>query len=88
MRAPAVHGWDVEGGYADYCLVDEAFAYALPDGLDDEKIAPLLCAGIIGYRSLRDADVPPGGSLGIYGFGAARTSPRSSRCARGCGCTC
>lgn len=68
---PRFTGWDVEGGYADYCLVDEAFAYALPDGLDDEKIAPLLCAGIIGYRSLRAADVPPGGSLGIYGFGGS-----------------
>lgn len=68
---PVFTGWDVDGGYADHCLVDEAFAYALPEELDDEHAAPLLCAGIIGYRSLRAAAVPPGGSLGIYGFGAS-----------------
>ena len=59
--APTFTGWDVDGGYADFCLVDERFAYALPDGLDDEQAAPLLCAGIIGYRALRTAAVPPGG---------------------------
>jgi propanol-preferring alcohol dehydrogenase len=64
-------GWDVDGGYADTCLVDERFAYRLPDTLDDEQAAPLLCAGIIGYRALRCADVPPGGRLGIYGFGGS-----------------
>jgi propanol-preferring alcohol dehydrogenase len=69
--APTFTGWDVDGGYADYCLVDERFAYELPDGLEDEQAAPLLCAGIIGYRSLRAAAVPPGGSLGIYGFGGS-----------------
>jgi alcohol dehydrogenase, propanol-preferring len=68
---PTFTGWDVDGGYAPYCLVDEAFAYALPDGLDDEQAAPLLCAGIIGYRALRAAAVPPGGRLGIYGFGGS-----------------
>jgi propanol-preferring alcohol dehydrogenase len=64
-------GWDIDGGYADACLVAESFAYRLPGGLDDEHAAPLLCAGIIGYRALRCAAVPPGGSLGIYGFGGS-----------------
>ena len=69
--APTFTGWDVDGGYAEYCLVDERFAYVLPEGLDDEQAAPLLCAGIIGYRALRTAGVPPGGRLGIYGFGGS-----------------
>jgi propanol-preferring alcohol dehydrogenase len=69
--APVFTGWDVDGGYADACLVDESFAYPLPDELDDEQAAPLLCAGIIGYRALRCADVPPGGRLGVYGFGGS-----------------
>jgi propanol-preferring alcohol dehydrogenase len=68
---PTFTGWDVHGGYADACLVDEAFAYSIPDRLDDEAAAPLLCAGIIGYRSLLRAAVPPGGRLGIYGFGGS-----------------
>jgi propanol-preferring alcohol dehydrogenase len=69
--APQFTGWDLDGGYADYCLVDEAFAYALPAELDDEQAAPLLCAGIIGYRALQCAEVPAGGVLGIYGFGGS-----------------
>ncbi len=69
--APVFTGWDVDGGYADACLVDERFAHPLPDGVDDEQAAPLLCAGIIGYRALRCADVPPGGRLGVYGFGGS-----------------
>ena len=68
---PKFTGWDRDGGYADYCLVDEAFAYVLPEALPDEQAAPLLCAGIIGYRALRCAAVPPGGRLGIYGFGGS-----------------
>jgi propanol-preferring alcohol dehydrogenase len=68
---PRFTGWDVDGGYADQCVAEEAFAYALPDGLDDEQASPLLCAGIIGYRALRTANVPPGGRLGIYGFGGS-----------------
>jgi propanol-preferring alcohol dehydrogenase len=68
---PAFTGWDLEGGYADACLVDERFAYRLPDGVADEVAAPLLCAGIIGYRALRCAGVRPGGRLGIYGFGGS-----------------
>ena len=69
--SPTFTGWDVDGGYADYCLVDAAFAYVLPDDLEDDQAAPLLCAGIIGYRALRLAAVPPGGRLGIYGFGGS-----------------
>ena len=68
---PLFTGWDVDGGYADACLVDEGFAYRLPEGVSDEQAAPLLCAGIIGYRALLCAAVPPGGRLGIYGFGGS-----------------
>jgi propanol-preferring alcohol dehydrogenase len=68
---PRFTGWDIDGGYADACLVDERFAYALPGSLTDEQAAPLLCAGIIGYRALRCAQVPPAGRLGIYGFGGS-----------------
>jgi len=70
-RAPRFTGWDVDGGYAEYCLVEEGYAYRLPDGLADEQAAPLLCAGIIGYRALTRADPPPGGALGLYGFGGS-----------------
>lgn len=64
-------GWDVDGGYAEYATVPAAFAYRIPDSFDDRHAAPLLCAGIIGYRSLLRARLPPGGRLGIYGFGAS-----------------
>lgn len=69
--APAFTGWDADGGYAEYAVVPEDYAYRLPDAFDDERAAPLLCAGIIGYRALRRAELPPGGRLGIYGFGAS-----------------
>jgi propanol-preferring alcohol dehydrogenase len=68
---PRFTGWDVDGGYADYAVVDEAFAYALPEDFGDVEVAPLLCAGIIGYRALRRANLPDGGRLGIYGFGGS-----------------
>ncbi len=68
---PRFTGWHADGGYAEYAVVDEAFAYAIPEAFDDEHAAPLLCAGIIGYRALRRAQLPPGGRLGIYGFGAS-----------------
>ena len=68
---PRFTGWDVDGGYADACLADEAYVYRLPESVDDEHAAPLLCAGIIGYRALRRAEVPAGGRLGIYGFGGS-----------------
>jgi propanol-preferring alcohol dehydrogenase len=64
-------GWDADGGYAEHAVVPEAFAYRLPDALDDATVAPLLCAGIVGYRALLRAELPPGGRLGIYGFGAS-----------------
>ena len=64
-------GWDHDGGYADAVVVNEGYAYRLPEGLSDEQAAPLLCAGIIGYRALRATELPPGGRLGIYGFGAS-----------------
>ncbi len=69
--SPVFTGWDVNGGYAQRCVADADFVYRLPDGLDDRAAAPLLCAGIIGYRALRLAEVPPGGRLGIYGFGGS-----------------
>ena len=69
--APRFTGWDDDGGYAELTLAPEAFAYRLPDEFDDEHAAPLLCAGIIGYRALKRAELPPGGRLGIYGFGAS-----------------
>ena len=64
-------GWHADGGFADYAVVPEAFAYPLPGALGDAEVAPLLCAGIIGYRALRLSAVPPGGTLGIYGFGSS-----------------
>ena len=68
---PRFTGWDEDGGYAEFAVVEAQFAYRLPDGFDDEHAAPLLCAGIVGYRALRRAALPPGGRLGIYGFGAS-----------------
>ncbi|HYL51773.1 MAG TPA: zinc-dependent alcohol dehydrogenase family protein [Acidimicrobiia bacterium] len=68
---PRFTGWDDDGGYAEYAVVDESFAYALPDGFPDVQAAPLLCSGIIGYRALRRSGLRPGGRLGIYGFGAS-----------------
>src|SRR5437588_85147 len=64
-------GWDADGGYAEYLTVPAPYAYHLHDGYPDDEVAPLLCAGIIGYRALRRANLPPGGRLGIYGFGAS-----------------
>jgi propanol-preferring alcohol dehydrogenase len=64
-------GYHVDGGYAQYLVVPEAFAYPLPEAFSDEEAAPLLCAGIIGYRALRLSGAEPGGRLGLYGFGAS-----------------
>ncbi len=64
-------GWDADGGYAEFATVPAAFAHHLPSGYSDSELAPLLCAGIIGYRSLLRADLPAGGRLGIYGFGGS-----------------
>jgi propanol-preferring alcohol dehydrogenase len=65
------NGFDVDGGYAEYTVVHEDFAYPIPDGFSDEQAAPLLCAGIIGYRALRRAGAGPGRRVGLYGFGAS-----------------
>lgn len=64
-------GWDHDGGYAEYVTVPEGFAYRLPEQFDSVTAAPLLCAGIIGYRSFLRANVPAGGTLGLYGFGGS-----------------
>lgn len=64
-------GFDVDGGYAEYMLADACFLLPLPDGISDEQAAPLLCAGIVGYRSLKLADIQPGERVGLFGFGAA-----------------
>ncbi len=64
-------GWDADGGYAEFATVPAAFAHRLPSGYSDSELAPLLCAGIIGYRSLSRAELPPRGRLGLYGFGGS-----------------
>lgn len=68
---PQFTGYDVDGGYAEYIVAPEAFIYSLPAGLSSQQAAPLLCAGIIGYRALSRSDIPKGGRLGLYGFGAS-----------------
>jgi alcohol dehydrogenase, propanol-preferring len=68
---PRFTGWDADGGYAEHAVVDERYAYRIPRAFEDHQAAPLLCAGIIGYRALRRAEVPKGGRLGIYGFGGS-----------------
>jgi propanol-preferring alcohol dehydrogenase len=70
-RAPRFTGWDADGGYAEYVTVPEAYAYEVPDAFDDVTAAPLLCAGIIGFRALERANVPTGGRLGLFGFGGS-----------------
>jgi len=68
---PTFTGYTVDGGYAEYAVASEDFIYAIPEQFPDERAAPLLCAGIIGFRSLRLSGIKPGGKLGFYGFGAA-----------------
>ena len=67
----AYTGWDADGGLAEYVVAPAAFVYRLPAGYDDAELAPLLCAGIVGYRALQRAELPHRGRLGIYGFGTA-----------------
>ena len=69
--APTFTGYEVNGGYAEYAVARADFAYPLPEALSDLDAAPLLCAGIIGFRSLRVAGVEPGERVGLYGFGAS-----------------
>jgi len=68
---PRFTGWDADGGYAEQAVVAEAFAHALPPGPRAREIAPLLCAGIIGYRAWKRSRVRPGGRLGLFGFGGS-----------------
>jgi propanol-preferring alcohol dehydrogenase len=76
-------GWDADGGYAEFTTVPATFAHRLPAGYSDAELAPLLCAGIIGYRSLLRADLPPGGRLGLYGFGGSAHITAQVALARG-----
>ncbi|HMK98142.1 MAG TPA: zinc-dependent alcohol dehydrogenase family protein [Acidimicrobiales bacterium] len=69
--SPRFTGWDIDGGYAQYLVAREDFVYPLSDSFADRSAAPLLCAGIIGFRALRRADLPTGGRLGLYGFGGS-----------------
>ena len=64
-------GYHADGGYAEYAVVPEAFAYRLPEAFSDVEAAPLLCSGIIGYRALRRCNLRPGGTLALYGFGSS-----------------
>jgi alcohol dehydrogenase, propanol-preferring len=67
----AFTGYTLNGGYAEYAVARADFVYPLPDGLDNVHVAPLLCAGIIGFRSLRVAEVAPGERVGLFGFGSS-----------------
>ncbi|AMM22758.1 alcohol dehydrogenase (plasmid) [Frondihabitans sp. PAMC 28766] len=64
-------GWDFDGGFAEYMTAPAAYVYPLPADVDPVETAPLLCAGIIGYRALQRANLPPGGRLGLYGYGSS-----------------
>jgi alcohol dehydrogenase, propanol-preferring len=77
-------GYDADGGYAEYAVVPEAFAYTIPDGFGDAEATPLLCAGIIGYRALERSATPRGGKLGIWGFGSSAHIVIQVALARGC----
>jgi len=68
---PIFTGYTVNGGYAEYARVRSDFTYPMPEGLEDAAVAPLLCAGIIGFRSLRVAGVQPGERVGLFGFGSS-----------------
>jgi alcohol dehydrogenase, propanol-preferring len=76
-------GWDADGGYAEFATVPSEYALPLPAGYTDTELAPLLCAGIIGYRALLRAALPAGGRLGIYGFGGSAHLTAQVALARG-----
>lgn len=65
------NGYHADGGYAEYMTLPEKFAYAVPERFSDEEAAPLMCAGIVGYRALELSGIQPGGTLGLYGFGGS-----------------
>ncbi|WP_084958507.1 zinc-dependent alcohol dehydrogenase family protein [Thermoactinospora rubra] len=79
----AYTGWDADGGYAEYLTAPREFVYPLPEDLPAVRLAPLLCAGIIGYRALLRCDLPEGGRLGVYGFGASAHLTAQAAIARG-----
>jgi propanol-preferring alcohol dehydrogenase len=81
--SPLFTGWDIDGGYAEYMVAWEDFAYRLPEGYDDIHAAPLLCSGIIGYRALSRTHLSDTGVLGIYGFGASAHITAQIALARG-----
>ncbi|GAB2484162.1 zinc-binding alcohol dehydrogenase family protein [Nocardiopsis aegyptia] len=76
-------GWDRDGGFARYLTADERFVHPIPASLPDATAAPLLCAGVIGYRALKRAELPENGVLGIYGFGASAHLTAQVALARG-----
>ncbi|MEV4601939.1 zinc-binding alcohol dehydrogenase family protein [Amycolatopsis sp. NPDC049253] len=76
-------GWDADGGYAEYAVVPADYAHRLPAGYGEDELAPLLCAGLIGYRALMRAEVPEGGRLGVYGFGGSAHLATQVALARG-----
>ncbi|WP_240197602.1 zinc-binding alcohol dehydrogenase family protein [Nonomuraea lactucae] len=76
-------GWDADGGYAEYLTAPQDYVYRLPEDRPADGLAPLLCAGIIGYRALLRAELPPGGRLGVYGFGASAHLTTQVAIARG-----
>lgn len=82
---PVFTGYSRNGGYAEYAAVRDDFAFPLPEALTDTQAAPLLCAGIIGFRSIRVADVQPGERVGLFGFGASAHLAISVLRAWGCG---
>ena len=77
-------GYHADGGYAEYAVVDEDFAYEIPEQFGDVEAAPLLCAGIVGYRALKRSSLPDGGRLGIYGFGSSAHVIAQIALHRGC----
>jgi len=77
-------GYDGDGGYAERTVVSEEYAYTIPDAFDDVHAAPLLCAGIIGYRSLQRSQLPQGGRLAMYGFGSSAHIVLQIAVSRGC----
>src|SRR5258708_5464429 len=72
---PTFTGYTVDGGYAEYAVAPDDFIYAIPEQFPDEQAAPLLCAGIIGFRSLRLSGIKPGGKLGFFVLGGIHMSP-------------
>jgi len=77
-------GYHADGGYAEYAVVAEDFAYEMPEAFSDEEATPLLCAGIVGYRALKRSRLPDGGKLAIYGFGSSAHVIAQIALHRGC----